>query len=535
MNVICREEFGRLSQQLHLSSSWSPIERSCLETPSSRSRLKLRFINSPPSSIFTGAKIETEDGSPVAIELVDADTNSRVVSGPLSSSRVEIVPLKAHFTEERWTVEVFKSYIEEQRKGKRPLLTGDVTVTLVNGVGVIAGDVSFSDNSSWTWSRKFRLGARLTGGGAVEARSEAFNCKDQRGESYRKHYPPHPNDEVWRLKSIAKGGVSAKRLADQKIYTVKEFRRWYTVYPNELYSILCREKNSRGISKRTWEAIVSQAMQCVLDETERYIYKADAFDESLIFNSVYEVIKVWSSDGTFRNPDDIPTYQLDELKKKAYKSIIIPQENGLLSPMDPTKIIFTEHPQRSLQCTQNPGFGIACPELQHNNFQGGTLDPSGSLSSIYFTTANSSVQPEMLMSFENSPATTSFHVDRNFLQRNSFRISEHDPVHSETQTLATRGYVENAEDDHDNTFSYYNQHDMSSNFSLGETDWEQQAFNSLSVSVFGTEEAGTFDVRVTNSVGSPRARWCKVKAAFKIREVWKLAAAKKLGKACLAY
>lgn len=92
------------------------------------------------------------------------------------------MPLKAQFTEESWTADVFKRYIEKQREAKRPLLTGDVTVRLENGVGVIAGDVSFSDNSSWTWSRKFRLGARLTGGGAVEARSEAFNCKDQRGE-----------------------------------------------------------------------------------------------------------------------------------------------------------------------------------------------------------------------------------------------------------------------------------------------------------------------------------------------------------------
>ncbi|KAJ4877653.1 Calmodulin-binding protein 60 G [Raphanus sativus] len=512
---ILREELDhRLSQRPYLPSSWSQTERSRFETPSSRSCLKLRFINSPPSCIFTGAKIETEDGSPVAIELVDAATNARVVSGPLSSSRVEIVPLKAQFTEESWTADVFKRYIEKQREAKRPLLTGDVTVRLENGVGVIAGDVSFSDNSSWTWSRKFRLGARLTGGGAVEARSEAFNCKDQRGESYRKHYPPYPSDEVWRLKKIAKGGVSANRLAEQKIYSVKDLRRWYAVYPNELYNILGRETNSGGISKKEWEAIVSHAMQCVLDERERYIYNGTANGESLIFNSVYEVIKVSLSDGTFWNPDELPTYQLDELKKEAYKNL-----NEFRT--------YVEHPQRSLQCTQNPGFGVVCPGLQHNNFQG-TLDPSGSLSSLYFTAANSTIQPEMLMGFENSP-DMAFHIDRNLLQRNSFRISEHD---QDAQTLATRGgYIENEEEYHENTFTYH--HGVSSNLPPGAADWEQQICNSLSVSVYGTEEAGTFNVRVTNSVGSPRARWCKVKAAFKIREVWKQAAARKRGKACL--
>nr|VDD28216.1 unnamed protein product [Brassica oleracea] len=507
----------RLSQRPYLFSSWSQTERSRSETPSSRSCLKLRFINSPPSPIFMGAKIETKDGSPVAIELVDAATNARVVSGPLSSSRVEIVPLKAHFTEESWTVDEFKRYIEKQREGKPPLLTGDVTVTLENGVGVIAGDVSFSDNSSWTRSQKFRLGARLTGGGAVEARSEAFRCKDQRGESYRKHYPPSPSDEVWRLKNIAKGGVSAKRLAEQKIYTVKDLLRWYAVCPNELYNILGRETKSGRISKRKWEAIVSHAMQCVLDETERYIYNANALDGSLIFNSVYEVIKVSLSDGTFRNPDEIPTYQLDKLKKEAYRDLTLLQT-------------FVEHPQRSLHCTPNPGFGIACPELQHNNFQG-TSDPSGSMSSLYLTAANSTIQPEMLMSCENSPDMT-FHIDRNLLQRNSFRISEHEHDH-DAQTLATRGYIENEEDDHENTFTYH--HGMSSNLSTGAADWEQQIYNSLSVSVFGTEEAGTFNVRFTNTAGSPRARWCKVKAAFKIREVWKQAAARNRRKACLAY
>ncbi|CAH8388570.1 unnamed protein product [Eruca vesicaria subsp. sativa] len=520
---IIREELDRYSQRHHhhhLSSSWSQTERTRSETQSSRSRLELRFINSPPSKIFTEAKIVAKDGSPIALELVDAATNARIVSGPLSSSRVEIVPLKADFTEERWTVDVFKSYIVNQREGKPPLLTGNLIVTLENGVGVIAGGVAFSDNSSWTRSKNFRLGARLTGGGAVEARSEAFRCKENRGESYRKHYPPYFYDDVWRLEKIAKGGVSAKRLAEQKIYTVKEFRRWYAVYPNELYNILGKERNSGGISKRTWEAIVSHAKTCVLDETDCYIYNATTLGVSLILNSVYEVIKVGFSDGTFRNPDEIPTYQLEDLKSKAYENLALLQS-------------FTEHPQRSLQCTQTPGFGIACPGLQHNNFQG-TSDPSGSLSSLYFTAANSTVQPEMLMSFGNSPATT-FHVDRNFLQRNSFRISEHDPVHSETQTLTTIGYVENAEDGHDNTFPYNNQHDMSSNLSPGGADWEQQAFNSLYVSVFGTEEAGTFNVRLANTVGSPRARWCKVKAAFKIREVWRQTAASSGGARKFSY
>lgn len=83
-------------------------------------------------------------------------------------------------------------------------------------------------------------------------------------------------------------------------------------------------------------------MECVLDESECYIYDTTALGVSLIFNSVYEVIKVYFSDGTFGSPDQLPAYQLDELKREAYQN---------LSQF------------KSLQCTQNPG-------VQHNNFQG---------------------------------------------------------------------------------------------------------------------------------------------------------------------
>ncbi|KAL0792430.1 hypothetical protein Bca101_063807 [Brassica carinata] len=501
LRKIVREEVDRIIIQPHLSSSLSPIERSRSETSSLRSRFKLRFINAPPSTIFTCAKIEAKDRSPIAFELVDTATNSRVVSGPLSSSRVEIVPLNADFTEESWTVDVFKGYIEKKREGKRPLLTGDLTVTLKNGFGVIAGVVTFSDNSSWTRSKRFRLGARLTGGGALEARSEAFKVKDQRGESYKKHHPPYPGDEVWRLEKIAR--ISAKRLAERKIFTVKDFRRWYTVDADALYNLLGGEHiPGGGISKRTYETIVSHAMECVLDEAECYIYNTTALGVSLILNSVYEVIKVYFSDGTFQNPDQLPSYQLDELKREAYQN---------LSQFR----AFVEHPQRSLQCTQ------------HNNFQGVSI-PLDSLSSLYFTASNSTVQPEMVMSFDNSPATTSFHMDGKFMQRNSFRASEHDPVHSVSQTVATRDCIENDE----NTFAYHQHHDLPLNWSPGAADFEQQ-LNSFCVSVSGTEEAGTYDVRIANiNVGSPRGRWCKVKAAFKIREVWKLTTARKRGKAC---
>lgn len=117
-----------------------------------------------------------------------------------------------------------------------------------------------------------------------------------------------------------------------------------------------------------WEAVVSHAMNCVLDETECYLYNANALDVSLVFNSVYELIKVFFiNGGSIRNADQLTNFQLDQLKTEAY------QNTKSFIAVDGRN--FVDHPQRSLPCPQDPGFGIACPGLQHINFQGIQLIP----------------------------------------------------------------------------------------------------------------------------------------------------------------
>ncbi|KAJ0264828.1 WRKY transcription factor 19 [Hirschfeldia incana] len=140
---------------------------------------KLRFLNSPPPTILTFSRIEAEDGTPIAIELVDAATNARVTTFDL---RLEIVALNADITtEESFTAEEFNRNILRPREGKPPPLVGDLNVTLKDGVGVVSGDVTFTENSSWTKSRMFRLGAKVTQGGVVEAISRAFVCREPPG------------------------------------------------------------------------------------------------------------------------------------------------------------------------------------------------------------------------------------------------------------------------------------------------------------------------------------------------------------------
>lgn len=149
--------------------------------------LQLQFENGICLPVFTGARIEGEDGSNLRISLVDAVTGKVVSTGPESSAKVEIVVLEGDFEEEGgiWMPEEFKSNIVKEREGKKALLTGDVIFYLKDGVGVV-GEISYTDNSSWTRSRRFRLGARVVdyfdGIRIREAKTESFIVRDHRGE-----------------------------------------------------------------------------------------------------------------------------------------------------------------------------------------------------------------------------------------------------------------------------------------------------------------------------------------------------------------
>lgn len=149
--------------------------------------LQLQFENSISLPVFTGARIEGEDGSNLRIGLVDAVTGKVVSSGSESLAKVEIVVLEGDFEDESdiWMPEEFRSNIVREREGKKALLTGDVILYLKDGIGMV-GEISFTDNSSWTRSRRFRLGARVVdnfdGIRIREAKTESFIVRDHRGE-----------------------------------------------------------------------------------------------------------------------------------------------------------------------------------------------------------------------------------------------------------------------------------------------------------------------------------------------------------------
>ncbi len=133
--------------------------------------------------------MDGEQGSGIHVALLDADTGQIVSRGPEASMKLDIVVLEGDFAaddEENWTREEFENALVRERDGKRPLLAGELSVMLKDGVATLS-ELTFTDNSSWIRSRKFRIGVKVSdsvfeGLQIREAVTEAFTVKDHRGE-----------------------------------------------------------------------------------------------------------------------------------------------------------------------------------------------------------------------------------------------------------------------------------------------------------------------------------------------------------------
>ncbi|OVA04173.1 Calmodulin binding protein-like [Macleaya cordata] len=253
------------------------------------STLQLSFSGDLSLPVFTGTKIEPVDGNPLQVFLVDSQTGSRTtLPYPV---KVEIVALDGDFPpsdNENWTSEEFNNKIVRERTGKRPLLTGDVLVTMRDGF-VMISDLAFTDNSSWIRSRNFRLGARVSqescqGVRIREAITVPFVVKDHRGELYKKHHPPALEDDVWRLEKIGKDGAFHKKLRAEGIKRVQDFLKLWVVDPTKLRKIL-----GLGMSDKAWEATIKHAKTCVLGN-KRYLFRGLHY--SIVLNPICQVVKV---------------------------------------------------------------------------------------------------------------------------------------------------------------------------------------------------------------------------------------------------
>ncbi|XP_010438093.1 PREDICTED: calmodulin-binding protein 60 F-like isoform X2 [Camelina sativa] len=273
-----------------------------------------------PHHLFTGGKVEGEQSSAIHVVLIDANTGNIIQTGEESMAKLIIVVLDGDFNDEDdkdWTREHFERFEVKEREGKRPILTGDRHVILKEGVGTL-GKLTFTDNSSWIRSRKFRLGVKAASGFHFrEAKTEPFAVKDHRGELYKKHYPPALHDEVWRLDKIAKDGALHKKLLKSNIVTVEDFLRILMKDPQKLRSLL-----GSGMSNKMWDNTVEHAKTCVLDGKLYVYYTEQTHATGVIFNHIYE-FRGLIANGHFLSLDSLNHDQkisADILVKTAYEN-----------------------------------------------------------------------------------------------------------------------------------------------------------------------------------------------------------------------
>ncbi|KAE9615938.1 putative CALMODULIN-BINDING PROTEIN60 [Lupinus albus] len=313
------------------------LERGILLRPiinKTEESFKLVFKNEVPTIFFTHSKIKAKDEKPIEIALYDTISKSIVTEGPLSSIKIEICVLNGEFGSngsEDWSTNEFNAKILTQRNDKAHLLKGDRVITLKNGVGII-NNILFTDNSSWTRSRCFRLGAKVSETTLIQAnikegRSKPFTVKHDRSEARKKNQCPSLNDEVWCLKMIKRNGKIHQQLCSIEIKTVKDLLQLYTTNQVSLQKI---------IGKKSWGSIIKQAKACDMDNDKRYIYHFSAPEQSisLLFNCIYEVLEVSFNGQNYCSLQSLNLKDqllVERVKQQAYTNV---KDN--LIPLDPT-------------------------------------------------------------------------------------------------------------------------------------------------------------------------------------------------------
>ncbi|KAI4369370.1 hypothetical protein MLD38_017814 [Melastoma candidum] len=339
------EEVDRVISLLHNPSARSALK---LSGNSGRCSLQLRFVNELPSILYSGSPIEADGGTPLQIKLVDSTTGETVMYGPLSSLKVEVVVVGSGFgcddEQEDWSLEEFNQNIVRERQGRKPLLAGEINLTLKGGVGDL-GNLMFTDNSSWNRTKKFRLGVRAVSKSSADTRvreaiSSAFSVKEHRGQKYKKHHPPRLEDEVWRLEQIRKDGTFHDRLSTHGVETVKDFLQLYEANPTTLRNIF-----GPTITSRTWDTIVSHAKHCVVDDNMHYSYYSESENIHLIVNSVFKVIAVAIGNLDYQPVDSLTSQEkvlVHSLKTQALTKTgeWLPLDGTLNLPLDEPLINF---------------------------------------------------------------------------------------------------------------------------------------------------------------------------------------------------
>ncbi|CAN6351984.1 unnamed protein product [Urochloa humidicola] len=257
-----------------------------LVDPSQPPRCKLIFMNGLGTEVFTKKTICDTNGQPLKISII---ANNQDESDPrLLSAKIRVVVLDGDFNrhnQECWTLEEFSNSIVRPRDRIGAVLTGDLELSLTNGEAYLH-DATFIDNSKFVRSGKFRLGVMVIDNlceRVQEGITEPFIVKERRGEGYKKHDIPLLNDDVWRLKKIAKDGALHDALRGSGILFVEDFLKFYYKDEKALRKILIKA------TELAWTTIVEHAKKCDPGR-ELYSFIVEGKSVLLFFNSVCQIV-----------------------------------------------------------------------------------------------------------------------------------------------------------------------------------------------------------------------------------------------------
>ncbi|CAN6338564.1 unnamed protein product [Urochloa humidicola] len=249
-------------------------------------RYKLTFTNGLGTEVFTKKTICDTNGQPLKISIIA--NNQEALDPRFLSAKIRVVVLDGDFNrhnQECWTLEEFSNSIVRPRDRVGAVLTGDLELSLTNGEAYLHG-ATFIDNSKFVRSGKFRLGVMVIdnlGERVQEGITEPFIVKERRGEGYKKHDIPLLNDDVWRLKKIAKDGALHDALKGSGILFVKDFLKFYYKDEQALRKILIKA------TELAWTTIVEHAKKCDPGR-ELYSFLVKGNSVLLFFNSVCQIV-----------------------------------------------------------------------------------------------------------------------------------------------------------------------------------------------------------------------------------------------------
>jgi len=288
-----------------------------------RPRYQLMFLN-VLKPVYTMMKLEAKDGSALQVAIVenlDNDQTRIVRFGHLSSVRAEVVVLHGNFNaknEECWTPEEFNKHIVWGREKSAKLLNGDLTLKLSGGEAFLE-NANFTDNSSFTSTKKFRLGLRLVnayGERVLEGITEPFRVKERRVEGFEKHYPPLLGDEVWRLERIGKNGAYHQALSDSGIDTVQKLLQSYMKNEQKLL------KTFTKMPPAAWKAIIGHAMTCAVGD-DLYLYEIKENNMGFFFDAILQLVGV-KFGNCYKPLDQVHQVEknlVESMKKVAYENM----------------------------------------------------------------------------------------------------------------------------------------------------------------------------------------------------------------------